>query len=147
MDHRFRRSYPRESADVGRPSRRRPGVNSASLKVIYLWFMEERARYAEAESFSASRRRGGKNYRSGTMDRRWYRLHVESHGRPFCKKTKRMSAVFLAFGRRKNIAASASSANFQGRATLETETPSLRRLQLRMQLNFFFKFFYGGKSL
>jgi len=59
VDHRFRRSHPRESAGVGRPSRRRPGVNSASLKVIYLWFMEERARYGSRKflGFSATRRK------------------------------------------------------------------------------------------
>jgi len=44
-NHRFRQCRPRESAGVARPSRRRSGVNSASLKVIYLWFMEGRARH------------------------------------------------------------------------------------------------------
>lgn len=59
VDHRFRCSHPRESASAGRPSRRRPGVNSASLKVIYLWFMEGSARRGSRKflGFSATRRK------------------------------------------------------------------------------------------
>lgn len=48
----------------------RSGVNSASLKVIYLWFMgrwrgKKLASPRKAESFSAPRRPAGKNYRWG----------------------------------------------------------------------------------
>lgn len=69
---------------VAYPSPRRSGINRASLKVIYLWFMKEKNLGPEVESFPTFRRRGGKSYRSATMDNHWYRLHVASHrGRSF----------------------------------------------------------------
>lgn len=135
-------SYPRESADVGRPSRRRPGVNSASLKVIYLWFMEERARYTRKPKVSrllgdeAERIIGWAQWTGGDIVYTSNPTAVRS-----AKKTKRMSAAFLAFGRREKISRLLRARRIF-RAMLETETPPSRRLQLRMQLDFFIFFFF-----
>lgn len=106
--------------------------------------MEERARGSRKFlGFSATRRKelsvGHNGQAVISFTRRIPRPSVLQEDK------KNVGCLFLAFGRRKNIAASASSADFQSRAMLEMETPSSRWLQLRMQLNFFFFFLQREK--